>query len=218
MEIQGVEVKWMGHACFKLKKDNYVVYVDPYKLPDDAEKADVILITHEHFDHLSPEDILKIAKERTFVIASNGCQKKLRSLEDNIGVAIYMVPGEVTDAGKVNITSFPAYNLNKFREEGVPFHPKEDNKLSLKFRFGGVTFYHMGDMDNIPELADVKNVDVAFVPVSGTYVMTAEEAAEAVDVFNPKIAIPMHYGSIVGSKEDAERFKELANCEVRILG
>ena len=219
VNIEGIDIEWLGHDCFKLKKDGYVVYLDPFKLPENPEKADVILVTHEHFDHFSMEDILKIVKPRTYIVAANKCQVPLNKEENKFGVAIYMVPGEVTDAGEVNIRTVPAYNLNKFRSPGLAFHPREDQKLGYIFKFGGKTFYLMGDTDNILELKDIKDIDIAFVPVSGTYVMTPEEASQAVAVFKPKIAIPMHYGSVVGTKQDAEKFKSLVKTSrVEILG
>lgn len=217
-EIDGIRIEWLGHDTFKLEKDGYVVYFDPYQLPEGSEKADVILITHEHYDHFSMEDIKKIISPKTYIVASNSCQGPIGKIEDHIKVAIFMIPDEVTDAGDVNIHSVHAYNLNKFREKGVPFHGKDEQKLGYIIRFGGKRIYHMGDTDNIPELASIKDVDLALVPVSGTYVMTAEEAAQAVQVFKPRKAIPMHYGSIVGSEKDAERFKGLAKgIEVLIL-
>ena len=125
-------------------------------------------------------------------------------------------PGDKVVFGDITIEVVPAYNLNKFREPGKPFHPKEDGKVGFILSIGGVRVYHAGDTDPIPEMRGFKT-DVALLPVSGTYVMTPEEAAEATRMIKPKLAIPMHYGAIVGSENDAEKFKQLAACPVQIL-
>src|SRR6266568_4845916 len=125
-------------------------------------------------------------------------------------------PGDKLAVGDITLEAVPAYNLNKFREPGKPFHPKEDGKVGFILSAKGVRIYHAGDTDPIPEMKGFKT-DVALLPVSGTYVMTPEEAAEATRMIKPKLAIPMHYGAIVGSENDAEKFKQLAACPVQIL-
>ncbi len=121
--------------------------------------------------------------------------------------------------GRLSIRAVPAYNLNKFRSPGVPFHPREQEHIGFICRAEGVTWYFAGDTDAIPEMAQFGPVDYAFLPVSGTYVMTAEEAAEAVRMLQPRVVIPMHYGTVVGSVEDARRLAALVGdvAEVRIL-
>jgi L-ascorbate metabolism protein UlaG (beta-lactamase superfamily) len=116
----------------------------------------------------------------------------------------------------VAIEAVPAYNINKFREPGRVFHPKEDGKLGFVLTIEGVRIYHAGDTDNIPEMKDIRT-DIALLPVSGKYVMTAQEAADAAGVINPKVAIPMHYGGTIGSPKDGETFQKSAKCEVKIL-
>jgi L-ascorbate metabolism protein UlaG (beta-lactamase superfamily) len=125
-------------------------------------------------------------------------------------------PGDKLSFGSVTVETVPAYNTNKFREPGKVFHPKEDGKLGFVVTVKGVRIYHAADTDHIPEMKGMAP-DIALLPVSGTYVMTAKEAAEATASIKPKIAIPMHYASIVGSVKDAEEFKKLAKCEVKIL-
>jgi len=124
--------------------------------------------------------------------------------------------GEVLEVKGISIEAVESYNINKFKEPGLVFHPREDGKLGFVIDFGGVKVYHSGDTDDIPEMANIR-ADIALLPVSGTYVMTADEAAKAVMKIEPKLAIPMHYGTIVGSKADAQRFKDLASCDVQIL-
>jgi L-ascorbate metabolism protein UlaG (beta-lactamase superfamily) len=125
-------------------------------------------------------------------------------------------PGQKITVDTVLVETVPAYNVNKFRSPGQPFHPKQEQMLGFIVTMNGVRIYHAGDTDPIPEMEGMK-VDIACIPVGGTYVMIAEEAAEAARRIKPKIAIPMHYGSIVGNQGDADKFKKLASCEVQIL-
>jgi L-ascorbate metabolism protein UlaG (beta-lactamase superfamily) len=127
-----------------------------------------------------------------------------------------MKPGDKINVGDVAIEAVPAYNVNKYREPGRVFHPEEDGKLGYVVTIKGVRIYHAGDTDHIPEMKNIQT-DIALLPVSGTYVMTAHEAAEAAATINLQIAIPMHYGAIVGGRIDAETFQKLAKCEVKLL-
>ncbi len=212
LEYKGVKIYWLGHSSFKLK-DGLTIYIDPFRL-EGGELADLVLVTHEHFDHFSPEDIRKVSDRHTVLVMPKECMGKLKGME--FEEVRYVLPGDKVSVRGVEIEAVPAYNVNKFRSPGVVFHPKEDGKVGYILTFKGVRIYHMGDTDFIPEMKGLK-VDVALVPVSGTYVMTPEEAAEAVKEIKPELAIPMHYGSIVGSEEDAERFAELAGLRVEIL-
>ncbi len=206
-----LKIEWLGHDSFRLSADDKVVYIDPWKLTKDTPKADLILITHDHFDHFSEDDIQKVSKPTTVVVAPahEGAQK----LKGNVRTARW---NESFTAADVAIEAIPAYNLNKFREPGKVFHSKEYGGVGYILTLGGQRIYHTGDADHIPEMAKVK-CDIGLVPVSGTYVMTAEEAAQAVNEFKPGKAIPMHYGDIVGSRQDAENFKKLAKVPVEIL-
>ncbi|MFH1978697.1 MAG: MBL fold metallo-hydrolase [Candidatus Aenigmatarchaeota archaeon] len=217
MNIEGIDIEWLGHDTFRIKnKEGKVIYFDPFKISGDV-KADYIFITHEHDDHCSMEDIKKIMTDQTIIVAADKCQSKLAEIEEQIKFFVYMIPDELTDAGDIKVQTFPSYNIDKFREPGVPFHAKEDNKVGMVILVDGKRIYHAGDTDNIPEMADIKNIDIALIPVSGTYVMTADEAAKAVEVIKPKKAIPMHYGDIVGSKEDAEKFKSLVSGDTEVI-
>ena len=210
---QDVEISWLGHAAFLLKYAGKLIYIDPYKIRSKG-LADMVLVTHEHFDHLSPDDLRKIVKHDTDIIAPESCGSQLKGL--GVGIIKLVKPGDKVRVREIDIETIPAYNLTKFRAPGIPYHPKEAGGVGYILTLDGVRVYHAGDTDFIPEMKELE-VDIALVPVSGTYVMTAEEAAEAVNTFKPKVAIPMHYGSIVGSRKDAERFKELAEVEVVIL-
>jgi L-ascorbate metabolism protein UlaG (beta-lactamase superfamily) len=126
-------------------------------------------------------------------------------------------PGDRAEVQGVAIEAVSAYNTSKFRSPGKPFHPQGDGKVGFVIGLGGIRIYHAGDTDEIPEMSAVTGVDVALLPVSGTYVMTAAEAVKACNAIRPKLAIPMHYGSIVGAVADAEAFKESVTCHVEIL-
>ena len=211
-EYGGVKISWLGHDGFKIKNAK-TVYVDPYEIKG-GEEADILLISHNHEDHCSPEDVKKIVSEKTTIITTAESKRELsKTKAKEILVA---KPGQKLLIDDVSIETVPAYNVNKFRSPGHPFHPKENEMLGFIVTMNGVRIYHAGDTDLIPEMERF-NVDVACLPVSGTYVMTAEEAVESTRHIKLKVAIPMHYGSIVGDGRDAERFKTLASCEVRVL-
>ena len=197
-------IKWLGHAGFKIKGEK-TVYIDPFKIKD-TEPADIIIITHEHFDHLSPEDIRKIQTGKTVIVTTPDCYSKVSGNVKTIS------PSQSLNVDGIKIEAVPAYNANKH------FHPKANGWIGVIVTINGKRIYHAGDTDNIPEMANLKNIGVALLPVSGTYVMTAEEAADAANKIMPKAAVPMHYGAIVGTRADAERFKKLCKCKVEILG
>ena len=186
---------WLGHDAFRIDGPP-AVYIDPYQLGEGLPAADLILITHDHFDHLSLPDIAKICVKGTVFVAPKEVAAKMREPVRTIA------PGEAISVKGVKVRAVPAYNTNK------TFHPKGDGKVGFVITLGGVTYYHAGDTDNIPEM-DGLAPDVALLPVSGTYVMTADEAADAAHAIRPKIAVPMHYGAIVGSDGDARRFAKL---------
>jgi len=206
-----VNVNWLGHDSFALVGSKTVV-IDPFQAGGNY-KADVLLISHEHSDHLSPEDIKKFVKTETKVFAAKVCEPELSKLNLNVS---YLAPGETATAGGVKVETVPAYNLNKFREPGKVFHPAQDGRLGFIVTMDGASFYHAGDTDAIPEMKTVK-VDVALLPVSGTYVMTADEAAEAAKWIKCRVIVPMHWGTIVGSRADAEKFKKLVGGRPEVM-
>ncbi len=220
LEVSGVKIFWTGHDGFRIEGDGTVLYIDPFRLVSPV-KADVILVTHNHFDHYSKDDIKKVVKERSLIIAP----KELSGVELEFNCrGVFLEPWAKyhSDEFKVTVIAVPAYNVNKFRAPGVPFHPKEDGKLGFIVELAGVKIFHAGDSDNIPEYEKLRDyeVDVALLPVSGTYVMTPDEAAEAAKVIRPKIAVPMHWGEIIGSRAEALKFKDLlgdSGIEVKIL-
>lgn len=207
-----VEITWLGHDSYLIKTDK-TIYIDPFKISS-GPAADLVLITHDHFDHLSLEDLQKITTDKTVIVAARNCEHELRKL--GRGSVKYVSPGETVSIGNIRVKAVPAYNVNKFREPGKVFHPHEYGGVGYVVSVGDVSIYHAGDTDFIPEMKEVK-ADVALLPVSGTYVMTASEAVEAANLIKPAVAIPMHYGTIVGSEKDAENFKSLYKGETVIL-
>ncbi|MFC1798951.1 MBL fold metallo-hydrolase [Thermodesulfobacteriota bacterium] len=198
-------IKWLGHDGFEILTNGIRVVIDPYQVKS-GKPADIIMITHPHFDHCSIEDIDKLKKPSTIYIADPVSAGKLS------GDVRIVRPGDTVTIDKIQIDAVPAYNIDK------EFHPKTKNWLGFIVTIDGVRIYHAGDTDLIPEMEDF-SVDIALLPVSGTYVMTADEAIEAAKVLKPEAAIPMHYDTIVGSSNDAEKFKNALEeiCEVVIL-
>jgi L-ascorbate metabolism protein UlaG (beta-lactamase superfamily) len=202
MKIGGLNIEWLGHASFRIL-NSAVIYIDPFKIKS-TEKADIILITHEHFDHCSPDDVKRIAGPKTVVLAPADCKSKL------VGDVREIEPGDSVKLGDVVVEAVPAYNLDK------NFHPRARKWVGYVVEIGGQRIYHAGDSDSIPEMQDIK-VDVAMLPVGGTYTMNVREAAAAAEKINATYVIPMHYGSVVGDKGDGDKFKSLCRCEVLIL-
>ncbi|MBI2984105.1 MAG: MBL fold metallo-hydrolase [Candidatus Kerfeldbacteria bacterium] len=201
------QLHWYGHDAFQISNGQITVYLDPWKLPAGAEPADFVCITHEHFDHCSVEDVEKVAATTTAVIAPRVCANQPLP-----GKRTVLQPGERLEMKGVIIEAVPAYNIGK------RFHPPADRRVGYILAIDGWRIYHAGDTDLIPEMDHI-HCDIALLPVSGTYVMTADEAAQAAVRIKPKIAIPMHYGTIIGSVDDAKKFKSLvpAGIEVRVL-
>jgi len=181
-----------------------IIYFDPYKLPENMPKADIIFITHEHRDHMSPEDVAKIAKDSTVIVISKTVAHSFK------GHVIAVSPGEEKMIAGIPVRIVPAYNTNK------KFHTKDRGWVGYIVTVDNTKVYFAGDTDRIPEMKTFK-ADIALLPVSGTYVMTADEAAQAALDINPKIAIPIHYGTVVGTKEDAQKFADLLKGKIEVV-
>jgi len=205
--IESLKISRICHSCFRLEGSGKVIYIDPFRIENNG-KADIIIITHQHFDHCSPPDIQKLIKPGTLIIIPPECQSKLAGMETEFRL---VEPGDNMEIDGIRLSIVPAYNTNKFIRPMIPFHPKEDGKIGVVIEIDGKRIYHAGDTDAIPEMNELKDIDVAMVPVGGTYTMDADEAADAVNnMIRPKAVIPMHYGSgVVGTKADAERFRSL---------
>ncbi len=204
-------LSWLGHASFRWSRAGKTVYFDPWKIGSEPHDADLVLIGHPHFDHLDAADVARVAGPRTEVVTTADCAAKLQEAGFT-GTVRVVKPGEKLEAQGLSIEVIPAYNTDK------KFHPRESGWAGFIVELDGVRLYHAGDTDFIPEMKEVKT-DVALLPVSGTYVMTAEQAAQAAKAIHPKVAVPMHYGDIVGTAADARRFRELCGSViVEILG
>jgi L-ascorbate metabolism protein UlaG (beta-lactamase superfamily) len=197
-------IHWLGHDSYLIDQP-LVVYIDPWQLPKGSPPADVILVSHEHFDHCSAEDVASVRQEHTRVFANPGAASKLQ------GEVAVLTPGEGAELEGLTVRTIPAYNTNK------DFHPKAAQHLAFILEAHGERLYFAGDTDQIPEMEGLE-CQIALLPVSGTYVMNAEEAAQAADVIGADFSIPMHYDAgVVGTIEDAKQFRELVSGEVLIL-
>ncbi|MEJ7749862.1 MAG: MBL fold metallo-hydrolase [Thermoleophilaceae bacterium] len=206
-------VEWLGHSGFRISARGATVYIDPYRVAG-GPKADLILITHGHYDHFSPQDVERLSHDDTWLVAPAAVAERA------MGRVVSIAPGEALELEPipgVDVAAVAAYNTSKRATDGRLFHPREAGCVGFDLNVRGERLYHSGDTDVIPEMDSVVGVDVALLPVSGTYVMTAGEAAEAARRIQPGVAVPMHWGEHIGSRADAEAFAEKAPGEVRIL-
>jgi len=198
------QLTWLGHDAFRLEAGGKIIYFDPFNIAGHPAPADIICISHEHYDHCSPEDVVKIAGPQTVILTEPRAARKLSGAVRTLKI------GERVTLGTVTVEAVAAYNMNK------KFHPQPNRWLGFVVTVEGVRVYHAGDTDLIPEMGQIK-ADIALLPVSGTYVMTAEEAAQAALTIKPRVAIPMHYGGgVVGTAEDAARFAKFLAGKVRV--
>ena len=195
-------IHWLGHDTFKIVGEK-VIYTDPFNIKN-KDTADIILITHEHFDHCSPGDVKALQGPKTVIVTTPDCAKKLSG-----NIKTVRAGDKITVEG-IEIEAVPSYNTNK------NFHPKDNDWVGYIFTVQGQRIYLAGDTDYIPEMKNIK-VDIALLPVSGTYVMTAQEAVKAALDINPRIAIPMHYDSIVGTKDDAKTFASGLKGKIEVV-
>ena len=198
---------WFRQSAFLYRGDGLTVYIDPWGVTTD-DKADVLFITHAHYDHFQPDEIEKVRKRDTKIFAPADVARELS------GNVTPVKPGGTIDAGVLKAQAVPAYNT---AEERLDMHPKKNNWVGYVITLGANTYYHAGDTDHAPELSKVR-ADVAFLPIGGTYTMDAVEAAEMAKALGPKLAVPMHFGFVVGTPSDADRFAKQADpVKVQIL-
>jgi L-ascorbate metabolism protein UlaG (beta-lactamase superfamily) len=207
-------IDWLGHSGFRIRVGRSVIYIDPYRVASGSPPADLILITHGHYDHFSPQDVERLSTRSTWLVGPAAVAERMSGQVHSIA------PGELLDdelVRGVHVAAVAAYNTSKRNAEGNVFHPREAGWVGYELNLRGQRLYHSGDTDVIPEMDGVTGVDVALLPVSGTYVMTAQEAAEAARRIQPRVAVPMHWGSHIGTEADARAFADKAPVEVRIL-
>lgn len=201
------ELEVLCHSSIRIDKGK-IIYFDPFKIDKNYNDADLIFITHEHYDHYSEEDIDKVIKEDTIIIVPEGLKAKLLEKGIKKENVITVKPGDKKEVKGIKFETIPAYNINK------AFHPKENGWVGYIVEIDGISYYIAGDTDITKENKKVK-CDVAYVPVGGTYTMDYKEAASLVNEIKPKIAVPIHYGSIVGTKEDGINFSKLVNQNIK---
>jgi L-ascorbate metabolism protein UlaG (beta-lactamase superfamily) len=199
-----VEIQWIHHASFRIAGGGGVLYIDPWKLQNAPHDADAVFVSHSHYDHCSPADIEKVSKEDTTIVAPAETIPKLPAANP-------IEPGERISIGQITVEAVAAYNISK------AFHPKPNRWCGAVFSIEGKRIYYAGDTDLIPEMSDLRNVDVALLPVGGTYTLDATSAADACKVIGCREAVPYHWGDIVGSLDDAQKFAETAASEVHLL-
>jgi len=215
LELNGIKIFWLGHASFKIKTDNRIIYVDPYNIFKE-EQADLILITHKHFDHFDQKSIKVLSNEKTIIIGPPDKEEITPALQKAKGASPWygIKVGEKMEFDGISVEAVEAYNIGK------NFHPKGLG-VGYLIEIGKKTIYHAGDTDFIPEMKSLENrVDVALLPIGGTYTMDVREAVKAVKTIRPRLVIPMHYGSLKETQADPEEFKKLVgdDAEVKILG
>ncbi len=196
------EITWLGHASFRIAGGGLVLYIDPWKLSGAPHDADVVFISHPHYDHYSPEDVEKVARSDTKVLAPTDTVTEADAI---------LSPGDRQDVGDLQVQATPAYNPAK------EYHPKTNNWLGAVFTIGGVRVYYAGDTELIDEMADLADIDVALLPVGGTYTMDVAQGVEACKRIGCASAIPYHWGDIVGSSDDAIEFEAQSPCSVHVL-
>jgi L-ascorbate metabolism protein UlaG (beta-lactamase superfamily) len=199
-----VQLTWIAHASFRIAGERAVAYIDPWKLADQPHDADVVIVSHGHHDHCSSEDVAKVSAEATVVLAP----------ADTAGAFAggrVLAPGDTATVGSVTAEAVPAYNIGK------AFHPKANGWIGVVLTVDGRRIYYAGDTDHIPEMGDLEAIDLALLPVGGTYTMDADEAAAACRDVGCAAAIGYHWGEIIGSAADAKRFADAADCPVHLL-
>jgi L-ascorbate metabolism protein UlaG (beta-lactamase superfamily) len=201
----------LGHDTFRIDGTT-TIYIDPWKLPRTVVPAQLVLVTHDHFDHLNLDDIGRISTPDTVVVGPAAVTTQIGDRFRTITVA----PGDSVEVGTASVAAVPAYNLNKFRAPGQLFHPPEAGYVGYVITLDGTRIYHAGDTDAIDEMRGI-DCDVAILPVSGTYVMTADEAVQACGMLHAREVIPMHYADIVGTDADAEYLAGACPIPVTVL-
>ena len=192
------------HSSIRIEGSK-IVYFDPFKINDETHDADIIFITHYHFDHFSPEDIDKVYKSGTIIVAPESMEQN-EKLKDYT-IKVFVNPGDKNSIDEITFKAIPAYNIGKH------FHPRENNWVGYVVTLDDTTYYVAGDTDMTEEAQNV-HCDVALLPCGGHYTMDYKEAAELANIINPTYAVPTHYGSVAGSSEDGKRFTDLLNADI----
>ncbi|MBR1470485.1 MAG: MBL fold metallo-hydrolase [Lachnospiraceae bacterium] len=205
--LKNIEV--LTHSSIRIQSSSKTVYLDPFQLREEPHDADFIFITHDHYDHFSPEDIQRVCKEGTILVVPEKMAGKAEALASSVARIYTVKPGTYHEVNKMEFETVPAYNLLK------PFHPKSAEWVGYILRMGGKRIYITGDTDLTKEAKQVK-CDILLVPVGGTYTMDAKKAAELANAIEPERAIPTHYGTIAGKPEDADTFADNVYPHIKV--
>lgn len=213
--FEGATITALGHAGFVVEfvEKKLRIAFDPYDLKEE-EPVDYIFVSHQHFDHCDVVSIRKLMKKTTTVVAPECCERELAEFTDQLEL---LRDKEKHKLKNCIYWALPAYNVNKYRTPNEVFHPKEMGGVGFVVEVDGFRMYHAGDTDRIPEMDGLKKLDLAFLPISGTFVMTLEEAIEAAQVLKPKMVIPMHFGKLLGSVGDANRYHNLLRDQIPVM-
>jgi len=214
-KYQGLTIEKFNHDTIFVR-NQHNIYFDPFRVEMiNMPRADMVFISHQHPDHCSPEDLEKVIKSDSLIIASHLCQPLLQRFQQE---KVFLKPGEGIDYRGVKVLAVPAYNTNKYRAPGQFFHPRSEGGLGYLIEIDNIRLYFAGDTDVIEEMSDFGSIDLAFLPVSGTYVMDEKEAAQAIAKIRPKVVVPMHYGCVAGELKQAFALQRLTDlAEIRVL-
>lgn len=208
--LQNVRV--LIHSSIRIESENgTVLYSDPYDLVDETHDADVVFITHGHYDHLSPEDYARVAKSETVVVAPAVLESEVAAL--SAGSVVLLNAGDTTEVRGIKVEAVPAYNI---QPERLQFHPKENKWLGYILTIDGATYYIAGDTDQ-NENNETISCDVALIPIGGTFTMDPVQAAAFINTIKPRFVVPTHYGTTVGSKEDVDAFEPLVDSSITVI-
>ena len=204
-----MKIEVLCHSSIKIESEGKVIYSDPFKIEKESHNADIILVTHSHYDHFSEKDILKVKKEETKILVTSDLLEKTLELGFKQEDITLVIPNGSYKLLDIVVNTILAYNINK------QFHPKENNWVGYILKLEDKLVYIAGDTD-ITEENKIVKCDIALLPIGGTYTTTYEEAAELANTINPELVIPMHYGDIVGEKEYGIKFKDLVNDSIKV--
>ena len=185
------------------------IYIDPFQMKEEPHDAAYVLITHDHYDHFSPDDIAKVVSDKTILVVPEKMAGKARKLSGMFSKVVTVKPGVYREIDGLELETVPAYNILK------PFHRKDAEWVGYILRIDGKRIYIAGDTDATKEAKAVK-CDIAIVPIGGTYTMDAKKAAELVNILHPDVAIPVHYGTVVGSPRDGNVFAENVKKPIKV--
>lgn len=203
--LDGIEI--FSQSSIKISRDK-IIYFDPYLIDKNYNDADIIFITHSHYDHFSPSSIEKVMKDDTMLVVPTDLKDKTLSLGVHLDNIILVSPNNNYSVCGISFSTLPAYNINK------PYHPRSNNWISYLINISSYVYYIAGDTDATNEAKEVK-CDVSFVPVGGTYTMNYKEAVKLINIIKPKYAIPIHYKTVVGTDEDAKNFVSLLDSDIK---